>query len=238
MSPKASAIEIVEIGRTEFKVEPWTWDFAAAQRLEIDRFFSALQKQRSHLWNGRVLMLRDYNIRDGTLRGSCFETDYASFLAWRDWGFPDPSVFNIFPCSALRCADGAFVTGEMAASTAAAGQISFPCGTPDLDDILQGGVLDVARNLRRELMEETGLDIDEFKTDSGWTLVRDRGFFALMKRVGSQLSAEALRTRILQNIARDAHPEFAAIRILRGPADLDSRMYGYLRAYIEYEWQR
>ena len=238
MTPKASAIEIVEIGRTEFKVEPWTWDFAAAQRPEIDRFFSELQKQRSHLWNGRVLMLRDYNVRDGTLCGSCFETDYASFLAWRDWGFPDPAVFNIFPCSALRCADGAFVTGEMAASTAAAGQISFPCGTPDLDDILQGGVLDVARNLRRELMEETGLDIDEFKTDSGWTLVRDRGFFALMKRVGSQLNAEALRTRILQNIARDAHPEFAAIRILRGPADLDSRMYGYLRAYIEYEWQR
>lgn len=238
MTPKASAIEIVEIGRTEFKVEPWTWDFATTQRPEIDRFFSELQKQRSHLWNGRVLMLRDYNVRDGTLRGSCFETDYASFLAWRDWGFPDPAVFNIFPCSALRGVDGAFVTGEMAASTAAAGQISFPCGTPDLDDILQGGVLDVARNLRRELMEETGLDIDEFKTDSGWTLVRDRGFFALMKRVGSQLSAEALRTRILQNIARDAHPEFAAIRILRSPADLDSRMYGYLRAYIEYEWQR
>jgi 8-oxo-dGTP pyrophosphatase MutT (NUDIX family) len=238
MTRDLSEIEIIEIGRIEFKVGPWAWEFASARRPEIDRFFSELQKQRSHLWNGRVLMLRDYDVRDGALFGSCFETDYASFLAWRDWGFPDPSVFNIFPCSALRSADGAFLVGEMASSTAAAGQLSFPCGTPDLDDIVQGGVLDVAHNLRRELMEETGLDIDEFNTDSGWTLVRDRGFFGLMKRVGSQLSAEALRTRILHNIARDAHPEFTAIRILHSPADLDSRMYGYLRAYIEYEWQR
>jgi hypothetical protein len=238
MAQIVSKIEITEIDRIEFKVEPWTWDFATAQRPEIDRFFSEMQKQRSHLWNGRVLMLRDNTVDDGVLRGSCFETDYASFMAWRDWGFPDPSVFNVFPCSALRSADGAFLVGEMALSTASAGQISFPCGTPDLDDIVQGGVLDVARNLRRELMEETGLNLDEFNTDPGWTLVRDRGFVALMKRVGSQLSAEALRTCILQNMASDAHPEFVAIRIVRGPADLDSRMYDYLRTYIEYEWQR
>ena len=25
-----------------------------------------------------------------------FETDFASFLAWRDWGFPDKNVFNGF----------------------------------------------------------------------------------------------------------------------------------------------
>jgi hypothetical protein len=238
MTRNASEIEIIEIDRIEFKVEPWSWEFSRARRLEIDRFFADMQRQRSNLWNGRVMMLRSYEVRDRVLYGSCFETDYASFVAWRDWDFPDPSVFNIFPASALRGADGGFVVGEMAPSTAGAGQVCFPGGTPDLDDILEGGVLDVAHNQRRELMEETGLDLDEFNTDPGWTLVRDRGFVALMKRVGSQLSAEALRMRILQNMAKDAHPEFVAIRILRGPADLDSRMYDYLRAYIEYEWQR
>ncbi len=44
-----------------------------------------------------------------------FETDFASFLAWRDWGFPDNSVFNGFGMGALRGSDGAFVLGEMAA---------------------------------------------------------------------------------------------------------------------------
>ena len=159
-------------------------------------------------------------------------------MAWRDWEFPDPSVYNIFPVSALRAPDGAFIVGEMAPSTAGAGQVCFPAGTPDLDDIRKNGVLDVAGNQRRELMEETGLNLDEFDTEPGWTMVHDRGFFALMKRVRSQLGAGELRARILRHLAVDPRPEFVEIKLLRGPADLDNRMRAYLRAYIEYEWQR
>ena len=66
---------------------------------------------------------------------SYFETDFASFLAWRDWGFPDRSVFNGFGMGALRCSDGAFVLGEMGRHTSNAGRIYFPSGTPDPDDI-------------------------------------------------------------------------------------------------------
>jgi hypothetical protein len=238
MTPSPSNIEIVEIDRIEFKVEPWLWSYAAMQRREIDRFFAELQKQRSHLWNGRVLMMRDYEVRRGVLHGSCFETDYASFVAWREWEYPDPSVYNIFPASALRAADGAFVVGIMAPSTAGAGQICFPCGTPDLDDIRENGVLDVAANQRRELMEETGLNLDDFDSEPGWTMVRDRGLFALMKRVRSKLSAEELRARILRHLATDPHPELVEIKLLRGPADLDNDVRAYLRAYIEYEWRR
>jgi 8-oxo-dGTP pyrophosphatase MutT (NUDIX family) len=238
MTQNLSNIEIIEVGRIAFTVEPWSWDFATGQRREIDRFFAEMQKQRSHLWNGRVLMLRDYDVRGGVLHGSCFETDYASFMAWRDWEFPDPSVYNIFPSSALRVADGAFLVGEMAPSTAGAGQVCLPGGTPDLDDILENGVLDIARNQRRELMEETGLNLDEFDTEPGWTMVHDRGFFALMKRIRSQLSADELRRRVLRHLAGDPHPEFVEIKFLRGPADFDSRVRPYLRAYLEYEWQR
>ena len=59
-----------------------------------------------------------------------------------------------------------------------------------------------------------------------------------MKRVRSQLGAEELRARILRHLTVDPHPEFVEIEFLRGPADLDSRMRAYLRAYIEYEWRR
>ena len=33
------------------------------------------------------------------------ETDYASFLAYRDWDFPEPGVYNVFAAAALRAAD-------------------------------------------------------------------------------------------------------------------------------------
>ena len=90
------------------------------------------------------------------LRASYFETDFASFLAWRDWGFPDRDVFNGFGMGALRCSDGAFLLGEMADHTANAGRIYFPAGTPDLDDVKLGAV-DIAGSIAREIEEETGL---------------------------------------------------------------------------------
>ena len=76
--------QIVRVDNIEIAIEPWSWRFAIAYRNEIDRHFARLQLERSALWNGRALLLNRYAIRDGVLRGSCFETDYASLLAWSD----------------------------------------------------------------------------------------------------------------------------------------------------------
>jgi 8-oxo-dGTP pyrophosphatase MutT (NUDIX family) len=116
------------------------------------------------------------------LRGASFETDYASFLAWHDWGCPAVGVFNVFAAAALQSADGAFLLGQMAPFTSGAGQWVFPCGTPDPDDISSGGMLDLAGSVSRELFEETGLDIGACQVEPGWTLVRDGGFVALVKQ--------------------------------------------------------
>src|SRR5580704_2952290 len=89
-------IEIRELDGVEIALEPWSWPFAAGRRDEIEAHFAGLQRQRPALWNGRVLLLRHYAIHDRILRGGCFETDYASFLTWREWGFPDPGVYNFF----------------------------------------------------------------------------------------------------------------------------------------------
>ena len=185
-----------------------------------------------------MLLLNRYEIGDGVLRGSSFETDYACFLAWRDWGFPDAGVFNVFAAAALRAADGAYLVGEMAQSTAGAGQLYFPCGTPDLNDIGVGGVLDLAGSLSRELLEETGIDIGTLAAEPGWCLVRDSGFIAAMKRLTAHQSAEELRSGIMRHLAGEAQPEFSDIRIVRGPADLNSRMPHFLVAFLQQEWRQ
>lgn len=231
-------LEVATLDTAEIMLEPWSWPFALDRRDEIDRHFAGLQRERSGVWNGRVLLLHRHTIRDGALRGACFETDYASMCAWRDWKFPDASVHNIFAAAALRTADGAYLVGEMAPNTAAAGLIYFPCGTPEPDDVDARGALDLAGNLRRELHEETGLGIDEVAAEPGWNLVRDGGFIALLKRVTAAQSAEQLRDRIMRYIASQARPEFVDIRIVRGPMDLNSRMPRFVVAFLEQAWRQ
>jgi len=229
--------EIVALERVEIAVAPWRWEFAHARANDIARHFAARQRERPALWNGRVLLLHRFVVENGVLRGSSFETDYASFLAWRDWGCPDAGVFNVFAAAALQAADGAYLVGRMAPFTSIAGQWLFPCGTPDPEDISEG-MLDLAGSARRELFEETGLDIETMRAEAGWTLVRDSGFVALIKRVTASESAEDLRARIVRHLASDAQPEFSEIRILRGIADVDRDMPRFLRAYLAAAWSQ
>jgi 8-oxo-dGTP pyrophosphatase MutT (NUDIX family) len=232
----APDVELVALDDAEIKLEPWHWPFAAERRGEIDSHFARVQSEHSGVWNGRVLLLRHHVVRDRVLRGACFETDYASFCAWRDWQLPDPTVGNFFVVAALHTADGAYLVGEMAADTAAAGLLYFPCGTPEPDDIGAAGVFDLAVNLRRELLEETGLEVGELESESGWTLVRDRCYFALLKRLTARQNAEELRARIMRHIASEERPELVDIRILRGPADFNERMPLFVTRFLQAMW--
>jgi 8-oxo-dGTP pyrophosphatase MutT (NUDIX family) len=230
------AIEIATLDAVEITVEPWTWLFAQARRADIDRHFAAQQRERPALWNGRTLLLHRHARENRVLRGAAFETDYASFLAWRDWGCPAVGVFNVFAAAALKSADGAFLLGQMAPFTSTAGQWVFPCGTLEPDDISSTGMLDLVGSVGRELFEETGLDIGVCKVEPGWTLVRDGGFVALMKRVIANESADQLRANILHHLANEAQPEFKTVRIVRRPADVDPATPGFYVQYLMAEW--
>lgn len=238
MSRAAPDIEIIKLDRVEIAVEPWSWDFALTRRAEIEAHFAQFRRDRPAVWNGRVLLVNRYAIRDGVLRGACFETDYASFIAWRDWNFADPAVANIFAAAALRSADGAYLLGEMSPPTANAGQLYFPCGTPDPNDIGADGMLDLAGSLGRELREETGIDVGTLASEPGWCLVRDGAYLALLKPLTARDSAVELRTRIMAHSASQRQPELADIRIVRARADLDERMPPFLVAYLERAWRQ
>ena len=229
--------EVTPIDRAEIAIQPWQWEFAHARRAEIEQHFARRKLAQPALWNGRLLLLNRYAVRDGVLRGSGFEADYASFLAWRDWDFPDAGVFNIFAAAALRSADGAYLVGVMAPSTASAGTVYFPCGTPDLVDVTAEGALDLAGSVARELLEETGLDVGVLEAEPGWTLVHDRGLLAMMKRLTASEKAEPLRSRILRYLAGEPQPEFSDIHIVRGRDDLEPAMPPFLIAYFEQLWR-
>ena len=122
---------VYRIDRLELAFEPKPWVFSVDHRADIDAFFAALKRDKPALWNGRVLLLHHQVITEGVFRGAYLETDYASFAAWRSWGYPPVGAHDCFGAAAIMSADGAFLLGCMGAHTANAGQVYFPCGTPD-----------------------------------------------------------------------------------------------------------
>ena len=224
-------IPIIPLTRLDLRYQPGDWPFAVGRRAEIDAHFARLRVDKPEMWNGRVLMMRRGEIADGVLTGAYLETDFASFIAWRDWGFPDTTMCNCFAMAALRAADGAFLLGQMGPHTATAGQIYFAAGTPDPADIV-GDTVDLERGVIRELTEETGLTLADVTPQPGWTATPLGQRIALMKIVQAREDAESLRERIRTNIARQQAPELADIHIVRSLDDLDPRMPAYVQAYL------
>jgi 8-oxo-dGTP pyrophosphatase MutT (NUDIX family) len=230
-----SEVSIHRIAHLDLRFVERRWAFAEERRAEIDAHFARLQRDKP-LWNGRVLLLCEHALSGETFRGAYLETDYASFLAWRDWGFPDASMRNCFAPAAVQGADGGYLMGEMAADTANAGQIYFPCGTPDPDDRV-GDRVDLAVSACRELQEETGLSADELDVDPLWYAVFDGPRIAMMKLMRSRETAEMLRTHVRAYLHRDTTRELADIHIVRTKADFRPHMSRFATAFITFRWK-
>jgi hypothetical protein len=192
-----------------FVLDPWL--FAQQRSTEITEYFASLQRKKPSLWNGQILMLREHVISDGVFRGTCFPVAYASFLAWRDWGFPDNSANLCVAHGALQSTDGAFLLGVMAAHTASAGRVYFPAGPPDPRDVINGSV-DFEGSMRREIAEETGLTYHDFLEAPLWRTGIDGPIIGHFKVLSLKQNAKSARERILIHLASEPTPELADIR--------------------------
>jgi hypothetical protein len=223
MSEVGSAIS--EVAELDLAYEPRPWAFAQDRALEIEQHWRERKFALPRLFDGRVLVMGRHEFvrrSDGetVLQGAYFETSYSAFLAWRDFGFPDPDVRNCFSMAALQSSDGAFLLGEMASHTANAGSIYFAAGTPDRSDVF-GQRVDLTASVRRELEEETGVAVDEGALAPGWTIVCAPPRIACMKILRLSEPGLSLKTRIEAYLAADPGAELRRMHIVRSVEDID-----------------
>ena len=223
--------KVVAIEHVQFSHAPWTWNFAEQRRADINAHFTMCRDKTPDLWNGRVLLVNDVALDGAALRGNFFETDFASFIAWRDWGFPDVGVTNLFAMGAIRSADGAYLLGVMGAHTVNPGRVYFPAGTPDPDDI-SGNSVDLAGSVLREVEEETGLTAADFIVSPDWTAVFVGRRIALMRSLQARAEAAPLREKILSYLSHQSQPELTDIRIVRDRRDFDPNMPEFMFAFL------
>lgn len=223
--------EVKRVETLDLSLRAFDWRFARERRAEIDAHFEKLREDKPAMWNGRVLLTCRYEFAGATLRAEYFETDFASFVAWRDFGFSDPAVKNTFALGALQGSDGGYVLGVMGDHTLNAGKVYFPGGTPDLNDV-RGDLVDLESSVRREVEEETGLPASELEIDPGWHCVVADPLIALLKPMRYRDSAARLRERILDHIASEKNPELGGAVIARGTADIRPAMPGFIQTFL------
>ncbi|MBI1981811.1 MAG: NUDIX hydrolase [Methylocystis sp.] len=231
-------LEIVEVDRLDCRFVDHRWDFAEEGSARIERHWEERRRANPTLYDGSVLLacrvarvIGENGAR--TLRMSLFKTRFSRFLAWRDLGWPDKSVYNCFSMPAVRARDGAYLLGEMGPNHSFAGQLYFPCGTPDPSDIVAGGHVDLAGSLARELAEETGLAAAEARAAANWTVIFDRQNIACIKRLDFDAPSHALIAKVRAFLASESAPELADARMISNPEALsDHRLPVFMVAYL------
>jgi 8-oxo-dGTP pyrophosphatase MutT (NUDIX family) len=229
-APLSSQIRRITDLRLTFRDAPWS--FAERHRDAIAAHFETCRQARPALWNGRVMLMRGPEFEGQTLTAGFFETGFADFLAWRDWGFPDPAVYNAFGMGALRANDAAFLLGEMAGHTANAGRIYFPSGTPDAKDRC-GDIVDIAGSVAREVEEETGLTPADYSAHGDWWCVTSGQLVALIRILDVNLPGEALRAMVERNLRTQALPELSAVHLVRSMDDVTPAMADFVVTGLE-----
>jgi hypothetical protein len=219
------------VSRLDLHVHEWHWPFAHERRDAIAAHFADARRAKPAMFNGRMLLARNPRFVGDSFCADYFQTDFACFLALRDWGFPDRSVFNGFGMGALRTSDGAFVLGEMGPHTANAGKIYFPAGTPDLND-LRGDIVDIPGSVARETAEEVGLTPADYRAADGWDVVTDGALTAMIRILDVDMPGSALQARIEANLVTQEDQELSAIHLVRSTADFTETMPRYIRAFL------
>ena len=214
-------VTITRVASVEARCTPTRWAWSQENQAVIETNWADKLARTPRMFNGRVLLLSTVEISDERCRATYFEADFKDFLAWRDLGYPDPSIGNGYAMAALQGSDGAFVCGIMGRHTANAGRVYFPSGTPDLSDLQPDGSVDLATSVTRELAEETDLPPHLFDVSEAWVVVRQWPAVAFMRPVRFREPADTVAERIRAAIARQDEPELADAAVIRGPQDID-----------------
>ena len=82
---RLSDIKLVPISSLDLRLRSGSWAFAEAERPRIAEHWRKLVDDNPKIWNGNVLICTRVELKERELSGDFIKTDYASFVAWRDW---------------------------------------------------------------------------------------------------------------------------------------------------------
>lgn len=188
------------------------------------------------LFDGRVALLSELALREGRLVGRCHIVRFATFLYWRTRR-PVEHAGHAYAHAMLVSADNALIAIRMAQTTANPGQVYFAAGSFEEGDF-RDGMADLAFNMRREVMEETGIDLSGVPHDRQLHAVSKVTGTAVFQRYFLDAGADELAAAIADHAARQDAAEIAGPVVIRSPDDLPDRLAPQMHDLIRWHFGR
>lgn len=204
---------VMAIDGVDFRLVAEAHPFERAHAAQIAANWADETAANPRLFNGRMILPSAARIEGGVVRGIAHEIDFATFLYWRRQAITGGSC-HLFAFAVPVARDGPLVAVRMGPHTANPGRVYFAAGSFEAQDY-PGGRMDFDANTRREVREETGLDLAGSRHDSGLYLLRAGASVLLFRRHYLDEEAETLAARIRAHVAADPDPEIEGPVILR-----------------------
>jgi len=216
---------VFEVEAFDLSVLPGPHPIYVANREEIEANWGQEQAANPHLFNGQMVLQSGLSVRDGVMIGEAHVIPYSTLLWWRKQ--PDPAgAFHLFGFAVLVSSDGAIIAVRMSERTANPGQVYCAAGSLDLLDIFDGK-LDLEANMRREVLEETGLDLTDAKVDPQFFASHKGHRVVCFRFYRFDLTAEEMLARIADHMLHDEEKEIAGAVAIRS-ADRAAHPYSPL----------
>lgn len=208
-------VRILTASGVDLCVAPEDWAFARHHAAEIAQHWEKRARERPRFFNGVVHVLGSYSLSEaGQFSARLVRTDFASFLYWRESGWPDRQAMDAFGAALIQSPDGRVLVAEQRAGNLNEGLVYPPSGFIDPSDIGADGRVDIDASVRREVAEETGLDAAVLQAGGPYVIAMAGPVLAIGVRFRSRLSEDALLRRVAGHIAADAASELQRVRFI------------------------
>lgn len=211
--PRDTVFAVKEV---KVALDPAPHPFEIANAAAIAAHWRQESAANPALFDGEVALLSALALRDGALVGRSHLVRYSSFLYWRKVR-PVGGAGHVFAHAMPVSSDDALVAIRMGGHTINAGRIYFAAGSFERTDF-RDGLADPECNMRREVMEETGIDLSAARADPHYHAVSIAAGTVLFRRYYLDETADALAERIRAHVAHEAEPEIEGPVILRADA--------------------
>ncbi|RFB91563.1 DNA mismatch repair protein MutT [Rhizobium leguminosarum bv. trifolii] len=217
--PEATVFPIAGV---DLRVLPGAHPFVIAEEAAIRDNWAKETAANPALFDGRLVFQQRLSFSEDGIAGEGYVTPFSAFMWWRRQPQRQGGL-HIFAYPVLESADGALVAIRMGAHTANPGQVYFAAGSLEQEDIVDGRC-DIEANMRREVHEETGLDLSDSVAGQELYASHSRRTVALMRLFRFDMTAAEMVKRIEAHMLVAEDKEIAGAVAIRS-ADPSAHPY-------------